>query len=432
MTSRRKQNIAAVSTKLRIQDHHHSKYHPNRNCSDCALCGHAITTVTHFGAWGTAEKQFVIKHLGKELPPSSCICKAHHTEAKRHCSKDKYTPKWKKVTQPAECILVCSYPQCSATTPDARLIEPSFESPESIKLALNINPDHLVLCPKYYTEVHKKFTSPQCCASCGMKPKKGTQFTRHCPDPEAINLILLENMGSSQKLTDNDKICLDCYKSHIATLNSLGEVLTPNELLESDISTWEHELSQTNTSQLTRATLTTVVYVAKELLPQHALLLPHVSAVFREAYQFSESSEVGEGTIKFTSQWLLNQLVIHLHRYMNYKCIHKKFSTILFRKGGNTLLSLSWAMGRLRLGSRDEAEEALLKQQKLSHCVSNSEQILEDAGCIINDLLHKEVEKISDQKLTDDPSSFNIESIISSTDQQLWKFLQLATSNTQE
>ena len=74
-----------------------------------------------------------------------------------------------------------------------------------------------------------------------MKPKKGTQFTRHCPDPETINLILLESMGSSQKLTDNDKICLDCYKSHIATLNSLGEVLTPNELLESDISTWEAE-----------------------------------------------------------------------------------------------------------------------------------------------------------------------------------------------
>ena len=71
MTSRRKQNIAAVSTKLRVQEHHF-KYHPNRNCSDCSLCGHAITTVTHFGAWGTAKKQFVIKHLGKELPPSSC------------------------------------------------------------------------------------------------------------------------------------------------------------------------------------------------------------------------------------------------------------------------------------------------------------------------------------------------------------------------
>ena len=102
-----------------------------------------------------------------------------------------------------------------------------------------------------------------------MKPKRGTQFTRYSLDPETINLVLLENTGSSRKLTGNDKICLDYYKSHVAILKSLGEVLTPNELLEKGISTWEHELTQaSNMSQLTRATLSTVVYVAKELLPQ--------------------------------------------------------------------------------------------------------------------------------------------------------------------
>ena len=31
-----------------------------------------------------APEQFVEKHLGKELAPSSCICKARHMEAKRH------------------------------------------------------------------------------------------------------------------------------------------------------------------------------------------------------------------------------------------------------------------------------------------------------------------------------------------------------------
>ena len=311
MSSRRKHNVATVSTKLQAQQHH-SKCHPEHNCSDCALCGQAITAVTHFGAWGTAEKLFITKHLGKELPPNSCICRAHHIEAKRHSSQDEYTPKWKKIAQPVECVLVCSYPQCSVTAHDARLIEPSFQSPAVIKLALNISSsqDHLILCPKHYVEAHRKLASPQCCASCGMKPKRGTQFIRHCPDPETINLVLLENTGSSHKLAENDKICLDIYKSHVAMLKSLGEVLTPNELLEKDISTWEHELIQASKmSLLTRAILSTVVYVAKELLPQHALLLPHVSAVFREVYQLSETSpsedillEVREGTIKFTAQ----------------------------------------------------------------------------------------------------------------------------------
>ena len=97
---------------------------------------------------------------------------------------------------------------------------------------------------------------------------------------------------SFRKLAGNDKICLDCYKSHVATLKSLGEVLKQNELLEKDVSTWEHELMQvlSDMSQLTRATLSTVVYVAKKLLPQHALLLPHVSIIFREVYQCSETS----------------------------------------------------------------------------------------------------------------------------------------------
>ena len=431
MSNRRKQNVHVVS-KLEAQ-HHHSKYHPKQNCTNCVLCGHAITAVSHFGGWGGTEKQFVQKHLGKELAPSSCICKAHHMEAKRHSLHDEYIPKWKKTAQPAKTALGCSYPHCSVTASQARLIEPSFQPPAILKPALNISSsvDHLVLCPKHYAVAQRKLAPAQCCASCGMKPKRGEHFIRHCPDPQTINLVLLESTGSSHKLAANDKICLDCYKSHVATLTSLGEVLTPNELLEKDISTWEHELMQaSNMSQLTRATLSTVVYVAKELLPQHALLLPHVSTIFREVYQCSEASlsedlllEVGEGTIKFTAQWLLNQLVVYLHRYMSFKCVHKKVGTLIFRKGGDTLVSLSWAMGKQKVCTHDEA---IL--EKRSHNISSTEQILDEAGNILNSLLQKEVKKLSDHKLTDNPTAFNISSMINQTDTQLWHFLKLATS----
>ena len=187
MSTRRKRKTAAsVPNQLQPQQHQ-SKYHPGLNCSDCVLCGHAITTVAHFGAWGTAEKLFVTKHSGKELPPSSCICKAHYIEAKRHCSHEEYIPKWKRIGQRVESELVCNYPKCSVTANDGRLIEPSFQSPAVIKLALNIGStvDHLVLCSKHYAEAQRKLAPS--CASCGMKPKRGTQFTRHCPDPETIN-----------------------------------------------------------------------------------------------------------------------------------------------------------------------------------------------------------------------------------------------------
>ena len=75
-----------------------------------------------------------------------------------------------------------------------------------------------------------------------------------------------------------------------------------------------------------------------------------IKSVLEGIYQPSSDSEsndiyivIGEGTIKFTSNGLLNHLVIYLRQHMSYMCIHKKFGTILYRKGGDLLISLSWA-----------------------------------------------------------------------------------------
>ena len=254
MNSKRKQKTATSHTKF------YSKYHRGRKCSDCALCGQAVTNVTHFETWGGAEQNFVLKHSpGKELTSSSCICKAHYVEAKRYCTQNGYVPKWKKGTEPVgrvEKSLVCSHPHCSTTSAEARLIVPHFDSPENIKLALGIMEDNLlelVLCPRHYTEVHKQLMYPQPCASCGLKPKKGTRFVRYCPDTTAINQILFENTGSTQRLQNSDQICSSCYKSHVVVLKSLGDVMVPNELLEDDTARWEHQLSQTSISQLNQS-----------------------------------------------------------------------------------------------------------------------------------------------------------------------------------
>ena len=57
--------------------------------------------------------------------------------------------------------------------------------------------------------------------------------------------------------------------------------------------------------------------------------------------------EVGDSTVKFSSRWMLNQLIIYLHPYMEYKCVHRKYGTMLFRRGGDLLTSLSLALGAL-------------------------------------------------------------------------------------
>ena len=76
---------------------------------------------------------------------------------------------------------------------------------------------------------------------------------------------------------------------------------------------------------------------------------------------------------------------------------------------------------------RPESRELVLSEPSKNY-ISNEHQVLEEAGHIINDIIHKEIEKVSDQKLSDDPSLFNIERTISSTNQELWRILQVATS----
>jgi hypothetical protein len=99
------------------------------------------------------------------------------------------------------------------TSVETRLIAPHFTDNSLVEL---------VLCPMHYTEVHKQLC-PQSCASCGLKPIKGTRFVRCCPDTTAMNQVLFENAGSTQRLRNSDHIFPSCYKSHLV-LKSLGDV----------------------------------------------------------------------------------------------------------------------------------------------------------------------------------------------------------------
>ena len=99
---------------------------------------------------------------------------------------------------------------------------------------------------------------------------------------------------------------------------------------------------------------------------------------------------MGEGTVKYTTRWLLNQIILHLQiqSFINYKCIHRKFGTIIFRKGGDILTSLSWALGRMQLNDSEDGYIIDINQP----CDSKSKaNVLREAGDIINDLIHAEV-----------------------------------------
>ena len=86
-------------------------------------------------------------------------------------------------------------------------------------------------------------------------------------------------------------------------------------MLLQSIKEWEIKKDNTSTDQLTKAILLSVIYIAKSLLLQKALLLPWVC-----------------------------QLITHLDGYMMHRCVHMKLGTVLYCKGGDVPVALSWAL----------------------------------------------------------------------------------------
>ncbi len=308
-------------------------------------------------------------------------------------------------------------------------------------LCVESTPEHpFVVCPKHYRELYRQFNSPQPCAGCGVSPKSGTYFTRHSPDAIAVTHELSKNSGFDRVILPTDYLCSTCYKVHLAVLNSLeSESNTPDNVLRDSIEIWEYKLSQGDTDRLTKAVLQAVLFVAKELACQRAVLLPVISQVFLDAYeptQPDESSDqvyldVGEGTIKYSSQWLLNQLIVYLQQHMSYKCIHKRFGTVLFRTGGDLLTSLSWALGRASVKDASQVQ-VILEPGGAPDIDAHQEKVLNEAGDIINNLIHAEIDQLHSDVLMASPSQFNIEQIIQHTNPLLWKFLVSATRTVRE
>ncbi len=211
-------NMAAIHKEVGKR---YCKYHPQRPCTKCVLCGKSSTYYSHYDAWSEDEKAFLRKYWDAELDPSSCICAAHQKEAKRPHPTG-YTPKWSKiVTQKEETMKTCMHPSCSSTE---KLITPSFASFHELrdKLKVQCSEDQqLLLCSRHYQELYRKFSSHPC-ASCGIKPKLGCSFTRHSPDPNVINDVFGRNRA--EVLTSADYICLSCYKSHLQIIKSYKQV----------------------------------------------------------------------------------------------------------------------------------------------------------------------------------------------------------------
>ena len=186
--------------------------------------------------------------------------------------------------------------------------------------------------------MYRKFRPQTVCASCGATPKSGTTFSRHSPDAYSVSLHLREQLGSNYTVQSTDHLCSSCYKLHLSVMKAVEmQEQSPDSTLQNSIDIWEMKCSDGSCTALTKAVLKAVLHVSEHLLHQKAMLLPDVCHIFLEAFGISHYGsiasvdlhlEVGNSTVRFSSRWLLHQLIIYLHPYMQYKCIHMKFGIV--------------------------------------------------------------------------------------------------------
>lgn len=284
---------------------------------------------------------------------------------------------------------------------------------------------------KHYSEVYRQVNGPKPCAACGAQPRSGRVFTRHSPNPQIMNDYYARNVDHDESeateprvIEAQDLICYDCYVLHTEIVKlTRTEQPSLNSDLEAKVEAWTETIEHGSVSRVETATLTAATHVAKLLLASRATLLPRVSTVFLEAYQTTPTGEnfpeieTAECLIKFSSRWLLQKLLTHLKHHLSYKCIHRKFGTVLYRTGGDLLTSISWALGEKPI----ETE---------SYCTTNSqnsESRLDEAAHMLNDLVHKEVERLKTQ--TYDPSKLDIAQYMSCMDPRLLSFFETATQS---
>ena len=184
---------------------------------------------------------------------------------------------------------------------------------------------------------------------------------------------------------------------------------------------------------MTNSILESVLFVAKHLLEDKALQLTTVASVFIESYtgekvnNMLESIEIemGNSKIKFSNRWLLNQLICYLNKYMLCRCVHRKYGTTLYKRDGDILVSLSWA-----LGAAKQHNGVTTKYSPAGHTDLSS--AVQESGYLINNLIHEEIKRQSKNSFDNITAPFSIQEYTQAINPMLVEFLKLATNSNRE
>ena len=155
-------------------------------------------------------------------------------------------------------------------------------------------------------------------------------------------------------------ICLSCYKFHLSTLQENTSSSINQAALEHDIAKhmetaatklWRHTHLPSLCSQQCCMLLRSIYRKGPSFFHMHVqcFSLNIASGVSNPSQLYLE---VGDSEVQFSFRWLFHQLIMYLHRYMKYECIHKRFGVVLYQWGRDLLQSSEAKVGSVDKGDK--------------------------------------------------------------------------------
>lgn len=288
-----------------------------------------------------------VKKYTPELSQDALICEACTKCIQRHAGSDA-TPRWipkEEKTEDLCTVIECTYPSRGATSIPYTVAKLHLHLPDEV------NP--LVLCNAHYQQLYRDVKSPPPCTACSSKPRAGERYIRKCPDPDMITEHLRNTTGFDGTLSTDSRVCKACYEFHLLIVKKKREnpkLDTIATMLLQKINAFRSTDQVTTDEYLDLAVSKTGLRLISILEKDEAVLLPVLHADFCDYLQVYShlSSELCSNPP--TTKWLLSALSIHFKDTLGMACKHRRYGTLLFRKGGDMLKALSKALGTVKMG----------------------------------------------------------------------------------
>ena len=392
----------------------------------CSVCHHHHSHTSSPNEWRNQPAKDLA--LSMSLSTDSLVCGACRDDMRRVLADATYVPRWEKAERVGSNIS-CFVQNCTepSFTQSSMCVSKELKSMLSLQFRSESLPNPTPLCKTHYHavyDVHKSWENN--CRTCGTRLRVGND--RPCPQPLDIQKYLCEHTDFEGCISEGDRVCLTCYKSHLFVLKTNKPIST-----DDDLKSLNDNLRQQATKAhdlIHRATNKMLIEVGRMLLENRAALLPTIHLKFMQCARdlMSESRIQKLPDLQFiTSRHILSEIIATFQHHVIYACKVRKYGTLVYRPNSDLVVLLSEALWKMKQINAHVAVQCATEDE---HAHTEKDTNTREL-CNINKLVHAQIDRYSSKKYHD-YDELNLDEQISNISPQLWKVICCITQSKSE